>query len=71
MQKHARIDYLLSTFGTMEKAEAFAKEHEPLDYQMLLALQGRFDESWKIGAEGDVGAYWGLWDKNEKLKYSK
>jgi len=28
-----------------------------------------FDESWKIGDEGDVGAYWGLWDKNENLKY--
>ncbi len=28
-----------------------------------------FDESWKIGPEGDVGAYWGLWDKNGKLKY--
>lgn len=28
-----------------------------------------FDESWKVGAEGDVGAYWGLWDINEKLKY--
>jgi glucan 1,3-beta-glucosidase len=28
-----------------------------------------FDESWKVGAEGDVGAYWGLWDKKEKLKY--
>lgn len=28
-----------------------------------------FDESWKVGAEGEVGAYWGLWDKNEKLKY--
>jgi len=28
-----------------------------------------FDESWKAGIEGDVGAYWGLWDKNEKLKY--
>jgi len=28
-----------------------------------------FDESWKIGDEGDVGAYWGLWDKNEKLKF--
>ena len=28
-----------------------------------------FDESWKVGAEGDVGAYWGLWDKNENLKY--
>lgn len=28
-----------------------------------------FDESWKVGAEGDVGAFWGLWDKNEKLKF--
>ena len=28
-----------------------------------------FDESWKVGDEGDVGAYWGLWDKHEKLKY--
>ncbi|MEE4115975.1 MAG: glycosyl hydrolase family 17 protein [Marinilabiliaceae bacterium] len=28
-----------------------------------------FDESWKVGSEGDVGAYWGLWDKNGKLKY--
>jgi len=30
-----------------------------------------FDESWKVGAEGEVGAYWGIWDKNEKLKYSE
>lgn len=28
-----------------------------------------FDESWKVGAEGDVGAYWGLWDRFEKIKY--
>ncbi|MEL0067488.1 MAG: glycosyl hydrolase family 17 protein [Gammaproteobacteria bacterium] len=28
-----------------------------------------FDESWKVGAEGDVGAYWGLWDLDERLKY--
>ncbi|WP_242120035.1 glycoside hydrolase family 17 protein [Aestuariivivens sediminicola] len=28
-----------------------------------------FDESWKIGNEGDVGAYWGLWDKHENLKF--
>lgn len=28
-----------------------------------------FDESWKTGDEGDVGAYWGLWDKKENLKY--
>lgn len=28
-----------------------------------------FDESWKVDAEGDVGAYWGLWDKNGAPKY--
>jgi exo-beta-1,3-glucanase (GH17 family) len=28
-----------------------------------------FDESWKVGAEGIVGAYWGIWDKNENLKF--
>ena len=28
-----------------------------------------FDESWKIGAEGDVGAFWGLWDKDGRPKY--
>lgn len=28
-----------------------------------------FDESWKVGAEGDVGAYWGIWDKDEVLKF--
>ena len=30
-----------------------------------------FDESWKVDAEGDVGAYWGLWDKNGIFKYGK
>ena len=28
-----------------------------------------FDESWTVGAEGDVGAYWGLWDKDGQPKY--
>ena len=28
-----------------------------------------FDEEWKVGAEGDVGAYWGLWDVDENLKW--
>jgi len=28
-----------------------------------------FDEAWKVGAEGDVGAYWGLWDKDGRLKF--
>jgi len=29
-----------------------------------------FDESWKVGAEGEVGDYLCIWDKNEKLKYN-
>jgi len=28
-----------------------------------------FDEDWKTDDEGDVGAYWGLWDKDGHLKY--
>ncbi len=28
-----------------------------------------FDEAWKVGAEGDVGAYWGLWDKHGVPKF--
>ena len=28
-----------------------------------------FDESWKVGAEGDVGAYWGIWDMHQNLKF--
>lgn len=30
-----------------------------------------FDESWKVHYEGDVGQRWGIWDKNEKIKYAK
>ncbi|WP_047416096.1 MFS transporter [Cellulophaga sp. Hel_I_12] len=29
-----------------------------------------FDESWKVRVEGELGARWGIWDKDEKLKYS-
>ena len=29
-----------------------------------------FDEAWKTGDEGDVGACWGLWDKDGNFKYS-
>lgn len=28
-----------------------------------------FDESWKVKQEGTVGTAWGIWDKNEKLKF--
>ena len=28
-----------------------------------------FDEGWKTGPEGDVGAHWGLWDRDGNPKY--
>ncbi|MFD2533432.1 glycoside hydrolase family 17 protein [Gracilimonas halophila] len=28
-----------------------------------------FDESWKVSSEGEVGAYWGIWDAQGNLKY--
>ncbi|MDT8346793.1 MAG: glycosyl hydrolase family 17 protein [Flavobacteriaceae bacterium] len=28
-----------------------------------------FDEAWKVGSEGDVGAYWGLWKSDERFKF--
>ncbi|MEY3421169.1 MAG: hypothetical protein RIR48_1458 [Bacteroidota bacterium] len=40
-----------------------------LDAGIEMFYFSSFDESWKVGAEGEVGAYWGLWDKNEKLKF--
>ncbi|MEP0369302.1 MAG: glycosyl hydrolase family 17 protein [Cyclobacteriaceae bacterium] len=29
-----------------------------------------FDEAWKTSDEGDVGAYWGIWGKDENLKFT-
>jgi exo-beta-1,3-glucanase (GH17 family) len=40
-----------------------------LKWQILMYSIFLFDESWKVGAEGDVGAYWGIWDKDENLKF--
>ena len=37
--------------------------------QIELFYFSSFDESWKVEAEGGVGAYWGLWDKEEQLKF--
>lgn len=30
-----------------------------------------FDEKWKVAVEGDVGAYWGVWDEHGHLKYGE
>lgn len=38
------------------------------DEDIPLFYFSSFDESWKVSDEGEVGAYWGLWDKHEQLK---
>ncbi len=38
--------------------------------QLELFYFAAFDEAWKVGLEGDVGAYWGLWDKNGLAKFA-
>ena len=39
------------------------------DDQVEMFYFSSFDESWKTGDEGDVGAFWGIWDKHEILKF--
>jgi glucan 1,3-beta-glucosidase len=60
--------------GAYPSAEAFMKYF--INAQKWSAQDGiemfffsSFDEAWKVGAEGDVGAYWGIWEKDEKLKF--
>ena len=44
-------------------------QHWAREAQIPMYYFSSFDESWKVGAEGDVGAYWGLWDAQEQLKF--
>ncbi|GAB3724811.1 MFS transporter [Flavobacterium koreense] len=39
------------------------------NYNIELFHFSSFDESWKALQEGTVGTAWGIWDKNEKLKF--
>ena len=40
-------------------------------YGISMFYFSSFDESWKIQQEGNVGPRWGIWDKNDKLKYKE
>ena len=75
---------LITETGWPSKGEAFADaipspEHA-MKYFINTQLWARennigvfyfssFDESWKVSAEGEVGAYWGIWDSKGNLKY--
>ena len=48
----------------------FINTHEWADEEGIDVFYfSSFDEDWKVHDEGDVGAYWGLWDKNGRIKY--
>ncbi len=52
------LNYFIDTF-------LWAREEE-----IEIFYFSSFDESWKVGDEGEVGAYWGLWDKDGQLKFT-
>jgi glucan 1,3-beta-glucosidase len=75
---------IITETGWPSKGESFKESHPSTQNAMKYFINSQlwsrdenipifyfssFDESWKVGAEGEVGAYWGLWDKNEKLKF--
>ncbi len=75
---------IITETGWPSKGESFKDSHPSHENAMKYFINSQiwskeenidifyfasFDESWKVGAEGEVGAYWGIWDKNEKLKY--
>jgi len=75
---------IITETGWPSKGESFKDSHPSRENAMKYFINSQiwskeanidifyfssFDESWKVGAEGEVGAYWGIWDKNEKLKY--
>lgn len=54
----------LNTMKYFINSQAWAKSQN-----VELFYFSSFDESWKVKQEGEVGARWGIWDKNEKLKF--
>ena len=77
---------IITETGWPSKGESFRESHPSEENAMKYFINSQlwskeanidifyfssFDESWKVGAEGEVGAYWGIWDKNEKLKFTE
>lgn len=75
---------IITETGWPSQGESFKDSHPSIDNAMKYFINTQlwsltenieifyfssFDESWKVGPEGEVGAHWGIWDKNEKLKF--
>tara|TARA_B110000503_G_C7097112_1_gene392141 strand:+ start:17 stop:412 length:396 start_codon:yes stop_codon:yes gene_type:complete len=75
---------IITETGWPSKGESFKESHPSIENAIKYFINSQlwskdenisifyfssFDESWKVGAEGEAGAYWGIWDKNEILKF--
>lgn len=75
---------IITETGWPSQGESFRNSHPSKDNAMKYFINTQlwsltenieifyfssFDESWKVGPEGEVGAHWGIWDKNEILKF--
>lgn len=75
---------IITETGWPSQGESFKNSHPSKDNAMKYFINTQlwsltenieifyfssFDESWKVGPEGEVGAHWGIWDKNEILKF--
>ncbi|MFT4622667.1 MAG: exo-beta-1,3-glucanase (GH17 family) [Myxococcota bacterium] len=64
-----------STFGEAEPSHDNALQYfiRTFDWAATAGVElfyfASFDEAWKVGREGDVGAHWGVWDKDGVLKF--
>ena len=76
---------IITETGWPSKGESFKESHPSQENAMKYFINTQmwskeanidifyfssFDESWKTGPEGEVGAHWGIWDKHENLKYT-
>lgn len=77
---------IITETGWPSKGESFKESHPSEENAMKYFINSQlwskeanidifyfssFDESWKVGPEGEVGAHWGIWDKKEQLKYNE
>ena len=75
---------IITETGWPNKGEPFEASFPSTEHAMLYFIQlqkwaaeqgiesfyfSSFDEYWKKSDEGEVGAYWGIWDNKEQLKY--
>ena len=55
--------------GAMGMVAAAARNQVKLMVNWPFAWNANAQHAWKLAQEGDVGPEWGLWDKDEQLKY--